>query len=100
MDKLAVQEAIDKLAMQEAIAMKKVQLLQDELHIIRAEMEFVRRFQSSEQYKVISEPSSVMNKSETSPEQTATGKGSINMLAHVDLVKIQTEVTIFRNEQR
>ena len=92
MDKLAVQEAIDKLAMQEAIAMKKVQLLQDELHIIRAEMEFVRRFQSSEQYKVISEPSSVMNKSETSPEQTATGKGSTNPLAPVDLVKIQTEV--------
>ncbi|XP_074324097.1 uncharacterized protein LOC141661016 [Apium graveolens] len=31
---------MDKLAMQEAIAMKKIQLLQDELHIICAEMEF------------------------------------------------------------
>ena len=55
-------------------------------------MEFVRRFQSSEQQKVISESSSVMHKSKTSPEQTATGKGSTNPLAHVDLVKIRTEV--------
>ena len=29
---------MDKLAMQEAIVMKKIQLLQDELHIIRSEI--------------------------------------------------------------
>ena len=81
--------SIERLLDEQVILLKEYESLETRLSIIRAKIEFAKKYSLLEQ-KVISEPSSSSkNESETNPEQTATGKGISTPLKAVVLLKSQ-----------
>lgn len=82
---------MEKLALRETIVLRNIQLLQDELALIRAEMEFVRKYLIHEPQRVILPPYAGMHKDKANPEQTAARKDSTNPLSPANSGKIQAE---------
>ncbi|KAK1388256.1 Transactivator/viroplasmin protein [Heracleum sosnowskyi] len=89
---------MEKLSLKETILLKKLQNIQDELHIVRTEMEFLRIYPEDTQQKVIPSPCSEMKQIGTNPVQTVAGKDSTNPLkagsSPTTTTEVQTSTTL------